>query len=47
MSAVLIAADGESRSPYCAAMGGRYNMAGATLLGHGQDGRSFFGEERH
>ena len=47
MSAVLMVADGESRSTYCAATGGRYNMAGATLLGHGQDGRSFLGEERH
>ena len=47
MSAVLIVADDESLSPYCAATGGRYNVAGAMLLGRGQDARRFFGEERH
>ena len=47
MSAALMVGDGESRSLYCAGTGGRYNMAGATALGRGQDARSFFGEERN
>lgn len=47
MSAAPIPADGQRRSTYCEGTGGRYNMAGATALGRGQDARSFFGEERN
>ena len=47
MSAALIVADGDSRSFYCAGTRGRYNMAGATPLGRGQDARIIFGEDRH